>query len=169
VSTLLRSCGFFRRVHETVGNAVSGSAVWPFNVVNEAHPDVPVDRAPVGQDVHSVTGRVRFACADFQRSRAHWARGRGSRQLHDCLHASQQPDPARATQRESMSGRASHRSSKKYTCLEIIENKLFSLFVQIQRGARVRGNRPSSRKLRSAIPWISTWIASLSESDRLRI
>jgi hypothetical protein len=127
---LLRHASRRERTH-LGGNAVSGSAVSPFNVVNKAHPDVLVDRAPVGQDIHSVAGRVGFACADFQRSRAHWAQGRGFRQLHDCLHASQQPDPARATRRESMSGRASHRSNKKYICPEIIENKVFSLFVRL--------------------------------------
>ena len=102
---LLRHASRQERAHFG-GNAVSGSAVSPFNVVDPAHPDVLVDRAPVGQDVHSVAGRVGFACADFQRSRAHWAQGRGFRQLHHCLHASQQPDPARATPPESMSGRA---------------------------------------------------------------
>jgi hypothetical protein len=107
---LLRHVSRRERIHFG-GNAVSGSAVWLFNVVDEAYPNVFVDRAPVGQDVHSVTGKVGFACADFQRSRAPWAQRRGFRQLHDCLHASQQSDPARATRRESMSGRASHRSS----------------------------------------------------------
>jgi len=119
---LLRHASRRERTHFG-GNAVSGSAVSPFNVVHEAHPDVLVDRAPVGQDVHSVTGRMGFACADFQRSRAHWAQGRGFRPLHDCLHASQQPDPARATRRESMSGRASHRSSKKYIVKKLLKTK----------------------------------------------
>jgi len=105
------------------GNTVSGSAVSPFNVIDEAHPDVLVDRAPVGQDVHSVTGRVGFACADFQCSRAHWAQGRGFRQLHHCLHASQQPDPARATRRESMSGRATHQSSKNIFVRKLLKTK----------------------------------------------
>ena len=119
---LLRHVSRQERIH-VGGNAVSGSAVWPFNVVDKAHPDVFVDRAPVGQDVHSVTGKVGFACADFQRSRAHWAQGRGFRQLHDCLHASQQPDPARATRRESMSGRASHRSSKNIFVQKLLKTK----------------------------------------------
>jgi hypothetical protein len=119
---LLRHASRRERTHFG-GNAVSGSAVSPFNVVDEAHPDVLVVRAPVGQDVHSVTGRVGFACADFQRSRAHWAQGRGLRQHHDCLHASQQPDPARATRRESMSGRASHRSSKNIFVQKLLKTK----------------------------------------------
>jgi hypothetical protein len=109
---LLRHASRRERTHFG-GNAISGSAVSPFNVVDEPHPDVPVDRAPVRHHVFSVTGRMRFDCTDFQSPRAHWAQGRGFRQLHDCLHASQQLDPARATRRESMSGRASHRSSKK--------------------------------------------------------
>jgi hypothetical protein len=42
-------------------------------VDHDARPDVSVDRAPVRQHVHSLTGRMRFNCTDFQRPRAHRA------------------------------------------------------------------------------------------------
>ena len=53
-------------------------------VDDDARPDVSMDRAPVRHHVYSVTGRVRFDCADFQRLRAHQAYRR--------LHAAQRGD-----------------------------------------------------------------------------
>ena len=56
------------------------------SVDDDAPPDVSVDRAPVCHHVNSVTGRMRFDCAYFQRPQAHRARKR----LHGRFHAAQQ-------------------------------------------------------------------------------
>jgi len=99
-------------------------------VVDEAHQDVLVGRAPVGEDVHSVTRRVGSLVMIFN-AREHI--GHKDVAFGSSMTVSTPPSSRILSGPHDVSQcRPSVPSvEQKYICPEIVENKVLSLFVRL--------------------------------------